>query len=355
MSGGDAAPQYRIRQIGAGEYEAVQALHAAHFPAGNFRLQRAWWDWQYQRNPAIDDGQPPAWVAETQHGDLVAHCGAIVVPLHCDHRIARAVWTVDLFVLPPHRRAGLGVQLVRAQYAKYDWTAILGANPASFALFSREQWHDYGNLTRFLRPLHAGHLLRRYLPLGFVAQAAGKAASAAATAFAHRKGSAGVEVRRVERYGEDVSALWDRLATQLGAAMRRDARYLNWRYADHPGLRYVLWQAERRGEAAGFLVGRRDPRAGYTIGSIVDLAGDQAALCELITAAVEDFRRDRRTAFADAYVTLATHGQALRRCGFVGRRSPKHFMVRPCTPGWSLPPAEQWLISKGDSDQDRER
>jgi hypothetical protein len=63
-------------------------------------------------------------------------------------------------------------------------------------------------------------------------------------------------VDRVARFGEAVDALWSRLRSGLGVAAVRDARYLNWRYADCPDVAYALLQATDRwtGRVAGLAV-----------------------------------------------------------------------------------------------------
>lgn len=54
-----------------------------------------------------------------------------------------------------------------------------------------------------------------------------------------------VHVRSVERYGPETDALWDTERSRLGAAIVRDAIYLNWRYAEHP-VDYELLEARCR-------------------------------------------------------------------------------------------------------------
>ena len=47
-------------------------------------------------------------------------------------------------------------------------------------------------------------------------------------------------IRQVNRFDAQVDRLWERCRTDLRIATTRDARYLNWRYADCPDVRYRL-------------------------------------------------------------------------------------------------------------------
>ncbi len=63
-------------------------------------------------------------------------------------------------------------------------------------------------------------------------------------------------VERVDRFDAEVDELWQRSRARYGAAVVRDARYLGWRYADCPDVRYVLLAARSRlsGRLAGIAV-----------------------------------------------------------------------------------------------------
>lgn len=58
-------------------------------------------------------------------------------------------------------------------------------------------------------------------------------------------------VRQVDRFDSSVDRLWERCRHELRVATVRDARYLNWRYADCPDVKYRLLQA---GGSMGFPV-----------------------------------------------------------------------------------------------------
>ena len=74
-----------------------------------------------------------------------------------------------------------------------------------------------------------------------------------------------VEVRAVERFGAEVDELFERVSGEREAVVVRDARYLNWRFADAPAQPYELAIAYAGGRAAGLAVwrsGRFEAEAG---------------------------------------------------------------------------------------------
>ena len=55
------------------------------------------------------------------------------------------------------------------------------------------------------------------------------------------------EIEVVRRFDARVDRLWERIAIRFALAVRRDAKYLNWKYAEPPHVRYAL-ALLRRGE-----------------------------------------------------------------------------------------------------------
>ena len=65
----------------------------------------------------------------------------------------------------------------------------------------------------------------------------------------------------VTRAGPEFDAFFERVAPRYEFLVRRDARYLQWRYFDCPDIKYVVVTVKRWGELAGWIVYRmRDHR-----------------------------------------------------------------------------------------------
>ena len=75
------------------------------------------------------------------------------------------------------------------------------------------------------------------------------------------------EVRLIRRFDDSFTELWDAIAPKFGLAVRRDASYLNWKFATAPHVRYTMAALLRDGRTAGYVVYRhvQEPRGRVTL------------------------------------------------------------------------------------------
>lgn len=170
-----------------------------------------------------------------------------------------------------------------------------------------------------------------------------------------RSGALRVRVRRVARCPAAVDELWARTRPELGVAVRRDRRYLDWRYADCPDVDYSILVAESR--LGGRLLGLAVLRFGWfdqPIATVVDLlvpSAERAALAALL-AACHERARARGLAAVKLWMPPGTalHG-ALRELGYTVEETPFLLNIRT---GWH-PERDAllragWYYTMGDSD-----
>jgi hypothetical protein len=123
-------------------------------------------------------------------------------------------------------------------------------------------------LNPLLRVFDAGPLLAHFThsaltPLGSAASALARAAS---RPFARTRSDRQFTIERLDRFDDRADALWER-ARRSGAAMvKRDQRYLNWRYCQRPDATYILYGAVRDSKLEGFLVARFTTYPGHAMG-----------------------------------------------------------------------------------------
>lgn len=63
-------------------------------------------------------------------------------------------------------------------------------------------------------------------------------------------------VASVQRFDPSLDDAWMRFGISYGITRARDAAYLNWRYVDHPNLKYRIALASSNGVSAGYMVWR---------------------------------------------------------------------------------------------------
>ena len=104
-----------------------------------------------------------------------------------------------------------------------------------------------------------------------------------------------VEVQEAERFPEEATAAFERLAEGRDAILVRDTAHLNWRYPDHPDRTYRIGLARRGGELCGWGVYRAGgwgpERAGLLCEWFV-APGDRGTACELVAWAADLARAD---------------------------------------------------------------
>jgi GNAT superfamily N-acetyltransferase len=339
----------------AGDEEELFRLYAEVFGRGPTEASRRRWRWQYLENP--QSGEAPAiWVAR-EDGRLLGQYASMPVRLWWAGREVDASWGMDVFVREEARGKGVGATLFTAWSDNVEVALGLGLTPSSYGLFKKLRYDDVGPVPFFLRPLDARALMRRRLGPG-LGDAAGLAVSAALAVWRPQRPVAhpDLEVRAVDHIGAEADALWERARAGYAMCVRRDAAYLEWKYARCPHQAYELREARRGGALAGFAVSRQQVYGGVRLGWILDVftaAEDDGARDALIGAVLEGFRA-AGVARAQAFAMHGGLAAALRRRGFLSRPSPMQFCVRArVESGDALQRRQDWHVVFGDSDMDR--
>lgn len=216
-----------IRPFRPGDESGVLRGHNLTFtPARSL----AHWQWKFRDNPT---GQLHVMVADHATEGIVGAYVTLPVRVRADGTECLAGQCVDLFVLPEHRRhgkrPGLFVNLALAHYETWGGKA------------------PHQNAFHYGWPIATWRIGQRYLKYEIVRDWDLLFHERPAAGFAPRALPAGLRVQAVPRFGPDVDALWTRLQDQSRLQIIRDARYLNWRYADAHDASYELIECREVG------------------------------------------------------------------------------------------------------------
>jgi hypothetical protein len=261
-----------VRRCTPGDQQALLALHREGFVA---QWDAAAWRWRFVDNPLRRTELIGGFAADGTC--LVAFAG---VPLPCRVRgePRRVHLGGDVVVLPALRHGLAGARLLHRAaeqyFAGFDdplCRLVLGwAEPPLRRLLVRHVGCEIlGDLLFLVRDL---------------------AAPAPAT-------PPGIAVTADVRLPDDVDALWHRCAAAVPTGLVRDRAWLQWRYADHPRVRYTLLAAR---DAGGALRGLAAVRAG----------GYHDAVCSLVEWLVPP---DDGDAAAGLLAAAGAHARALGR------------------------------------------
>jgi GNAT superfamily N-acetyltransferase len=296
------------------------------------------WLWKFRDNPT---GQIHTMVAAHEAAGIVGAYVTLPVMATIEGKRRIAGQCVDLFVLPDYRRhgprPGLFVNLALAHYELWGGKA---AHQNSFHYgWPIATWRIGQKYLRYEIVRDWDFLFRELPPGGFPA----------------RSTAGELAVRGVNRFGADTDALWAEFEKTTQLAIVRDAKYLNWRYADACDVAYELFECRERSSnrLRGIaIVALRDflmPKTCYVVDWLVP-ADDHDATVALVATAEQ-----RATAFgAAALATLFQHRDprflAFQRLGFLVYGTIYFQVVIPFDQQETHFYREQWYHTLGDSD-----
>lgn len=319
------------------------------------------WDWQYLRNPNNSGDGPRIWIARETNA-VVGQYATMPVRVQAGGREICASWGMDVMVAPERQRRGIGEVLFRTWDQHVGASLGLGLSEASYRLFKKLQWPDVGPVPCLVKPLTRRAVRRPTWPMPI-----NRLVSAVSLPFIRlvaRSRPVEGDIEPVRRFDDGFNTLWEAIAAKFDLAVRRDAAYLNWKYAEPPHVRYNL--VVLRGSASG--PGRRLPRGYAVYRHVREPRGRVTLLVDFLTDPddLEAFRAllrwvdaEAREADSDKIRVFAMHAgfrRALRKAGYFQVKSTMEFVAKinaiPVDKTF-YENKDRWHVTLGDSDQDR--
>jgi hypothetical protein len=329
-----------IRPYRDGDAAALLAAYNAVFVTADGRIKprsMAHWRWKYLDNPT---GILQVVVADHREQGIVGSYASIPMRLWVEGEDRLCAQGSDLFVLPEWRRygprPGLFVSLGRAHHERFS-----GREPGKY-LFT------YG------WPIPNWRISQKYLNYenirdwDFLFREV-------AESLPERSAPAALVVRQVDRFAEDVDALWQRERASMTMAIARDRRYLHWRYADAPDRAYRLFECRERstGLLRGICVyGVCDflfPNTGFLVDWLCP-AADEDATTAMVAAVERRAAEDRVTALATLFPQLDPRFLKFQRLGYLVYGTSYFLVVAQPVAFDTFFYREQWYHTCGDSD-----
>lgn len=334
---------------------AVDALYRRVFGHDAAEASRLRWEWQYRRNPNNPGQEPEIWIAR-EGPAIIGQYATMPVRVSVRNQEIQGSWGMDVMVAPERQRQGLGEVLFRTWDRNVGASLGLGLSDASYRLFQKLKWPDVGPVPCFVKPLTRRALRRPNWPV-----ALNRLVSAVTLPFIKiiaRTRPLQAEVQRIQQFDDSFTELWEELAPSFDFAVRRDAPYLNWKYASAPHVRYIIAALKRDGRNRGYVVYRHlhEPRGRVTL--LVDILAD-AADEGGISSLLHWIDREARAADSDKIRTFAMHAglrKMLKKAGYFQVKSTMEFVAK--VNGVDVPEefyknTDRWHVTLGDSDQDR--
>jgi hypothetical protein len=279
--------------------------------ADSIRLR---WDWT-RRNPA-NSSDEPCYLIVREGPTVIAAAPLTPVRVSIRGLQAEGAWCGDPLVAAERQRRGLGESLLRAWDRESGVALGAALSEGTRFLLDKIRWPPPVTLACVVKPLSRRALRIATWPMPvnrFVSAITLPVVRVVSRARPLRE-----HVETVRRFGRDIDRLWERVAPRLDLAVRRDAAYLNWKYAEPPHVRYSIAILRRDEEPHGYAVYRhlREPQGRVT--QIVDFLTDPEDERGLKTL-LRWIDREARAEDSDkirCYVQHARFRRVLRRSGY---------------------------------------
>ena len=214
------------------------------------------WDWA-RRNPAAD-AAPPFWVVR-EGPTLIAACPVTPVRVLVLGTEVSGAWSAGPLVVAERQRQGLGGSLLRAWERGVGVAFGAGFSDATRQRLAELRWAKPLPLACLVKPISRRALRRPTWPVGVNRLVSALALPVVRVVAGLRP--LHEEVQPTRRFDGGVDELWERVKGALALAVKRDARYLNWKFMEPPHVRYQAAVLRRGDEVAGYVIYRHSAGA----------------------------------------------------------------------------------------------
>ncbi len=337
---------------GAAQAHAIALLGATR----KTPVDAARFDWLYRKNP---DGEAVLWtVRDGKSGEMAGFTVALPRRVMVDGEV-RICWNgADFSMHPKFRTLGPAIKLRRAAREGVDAGRVdfLYAHPNErMAVVHARVGHlPVGRMFRYAKPLRIGPYLQTKVSSRFLAGILGAVGDRLVRLGAREtwhRSTCEVGPRAGDRFDERYDRLFEQAAGCARVVGVRDARYLNWRYAENPLYETRVLEARDGGRLRAYLL--------YVVNddtaSIKDVfpPGDGAAVRDLIAGVI---REGRRLGLRSASVTTLEGNPLDRHFAEFGFRlrpeSSQMFAYAPPERPWRevVTDRQAWFLTVGDRD-----
>jgi GNAT superfamily N-acetyltransferase len=349
-------------------FDSLKSLYDNHWRPDYVVMRPDFYDWQFRRNPFLPDDLEEGSVMAVEDGEVIAYLGLIPVPFRIGSEVVQGVYPSNWLTHPRIRNRGVGAYLMAKAFER--WPVVVGTSlaPNARTIYERLDFRYVDRLHRWiliLDPEEAASLL----PVEHQSSPALRARTVSIVS-----GSPAYRVHR-GAYGALADRLWDDLTEELPVASVRNARYLNWRYAEHPDFDYeaLVVGGQDRWEGLAVVRTERVANSAVRVLRILEFMALQSGQEELALSVIGR-AVDEKCAFADAFGLSGRPVRGLLEAGAFREnqesgfnlpflfqptdhdRTGMNFVARSSVSYRGAPAhldLSDWYLSKGDCDQDR--
>lgn len=341
-----------IEQLKLSDKDKVLAFLQKAYDDNPRMSDERFWAWHYREAPCAEDGKLPVWVAKAGE-QVVGQIGTIPVMVNVEGARRRAIWVLDMIVVPEFRGRGLAKKIVRAAHEDCPFGLVINTSEqaGSTKLLQDSGYKIITNVPRFHKLLFPANDVRELSNLSLLRETANLAFAPFRPRFKKNE-----RVRAVEKFDISFDEFWAEAAAQWSCSVERSEKYLEWQYRFQPEKKFEIlgyYEGEKlRGYAVLFF---RKPRPNGTISkaAITDICYHPENATKIVDALLRESLRIAVERRAGGLVTDALDAlveERLQSFGFWRVKNPLQFMVKSDVQKDLLENPKNWHLTRGDSD-----
>ncbi|OPY80559.1 MAG: hypothetical protein A4E65_01434 [Syntrophorhabdus sp. PtaU1.Bin153] len=325
----------------------------------SIKKSEQWFEWFFFQNPHRTNDLIPLLLGY-EGNEIVGHLALRPTYFWINGQPQQTVFSIDLYLAPAHRKGTLFMRLMVKQAS--DFSIVLSTGQSRALRSSGEEsnfkrWNKWGywvagNVNQWEKVFFDLNYLFDGIgrdPKRFVKRAGAMCYEAVSRIACPKPGNLTIKVQQT--FDAGVDALWEKTKAQYQCITQRDRAVLNWRFARHPYVNYIILEAwGGASDYKGYLVVRMD--------------GDTGVLVDVLTESSESEARRALIRYAEAYLkkmgakrmacrcVFEQFEEDLKACGYLRTEFPNLIIVHS-NPAGGLPPANQWVLTALDGDLDR--
>jgi GNAT superfamily N-acetyltransferase len=352
-------PDFRVTPYRQELLDQIRPLWREYFGPEVLGSRESLFRWITERNPHRGDAPPYYLLMDGER--VIGMHGHMPLRFSLGGERRMGFLAHDDLLSSDYRGQGLGkVMLSGVAEQSPPFAGALWHNEPNRRLYGKCGWVEVPDFFPWVKILDPMSAVRGRLGEGLLARTAAALLGAGLRArdLASPRASSSLRVEEISAFDSRFDELFDAAAPSLEASVVRDAAYLNWKFVEKPGNRYLRLAAADAGDSlAGYAVLRTDRTEDELRGKIVDLLADPRrpeAFAALIGRSLEELR-GRGAARVEVACTHEPFCAQLRRFGFLRANTPLRFMLSQwegiIEPAW-VESARHWYLCFADADGD---
>ena len=315
------------------------------------------WKWKYKENPT--HAFPNTYVAEDK-GKIIAHYAINPVMMKCEDNYILGSQSLEIVTHPNYRRQGLFKALARrvAEEAGDKGIPItyVFPNHRSYPIFTKMGWVHIFSFIVLAKVLNTKAVSMKYsnnIAIRKIVEIALKM-HALPFKFGSSPNTEGIIISDINSFDDSFSDLWVNVSRYYDYIIKRDPKYLNWRYS-HPRETFKIYAAKKDRRVVGYVILKCKILPDIRVGYIYDLfcdPNDNIIIECLISKSIKYFIEKKMDLVQICVLKNHSYYRICKKYGFL-KRSEKPFLLHINSPEYDktikdFKNHKKWFLSFGD-------